>query len=1076
VGFARVREWHCSLPGRLRTAALALLVGVAAIVPISVVGGGVAAAEPVNLTQNPGFEVVSGGVPACWDTIYGSGVNTYTTSVVAGAHTGTTAMRMAMTAYTSGDQAVRAKETAACASQVTPGKTYGLSFWYQATSGAASVTLFRHTAAGWQYWQDLGPLATTATYAQFTATTPAVPAGTDLISWGPYLHGVGTLTVDDFSTVDTAAVVPTTTPAPTTTVPPTTTPATTTTAPPGGPPNLVPNPGFETAGAGGLPTCWSVYGSGANTYTAAVTTPGRTGANAMQISMTARTTGDQSVRQSESPACAPAVTVGHTYNLAFWYTSTAAPAAATLFRHDTVAGWVYWADLGALPVAPTYQQFTAVTPAVPANTDLVSWGAYVYGVNTLTMDDYTMTDTVAPPPTTTTVPATTTTPAPQPNLVQNPSVEALGADGFPTCFAPGGSGVNTFTIGATQPGHTGANALTVDITAYTSGDRTVKMAESPACAPAVVEGHQYALSMYYKSTTPNAAVTLYRHDAATGWQYWQDLGTLPTSATDWSQLTALTPVIPAGTDMITWGGYVYGVGSLTTDDYSTTDTATTPPPVECTGTAVQCTKGEWQVLPFNEPVRGIHSVLLHNGKILLVAGSGNDPERFRAGEFKSAVFNPADGSFVDVPTPADFFCVGHAQLPDGKVLVMGGTLDYQAPDGSHGFLGLDHGYVFDPDINQYVRVNDLNGGHWYPSATSLGNGDVVSVGGLAESGLNIESNVTEYFSVAQNRWLSAAEITNTNRRWGLYPTLILMQDGRLFYTGSHSLGGNAFGATGAEIWDYAAGTRTDIPGLQNKDLMDHSMSLLMHPAQDQRVITMGGGNTVSNVDAGRLTNIIDLKQPDPAYTPGPLLPQGTMADTGQPEAPGQGKMYVNMVLLPDGTIFETGGSLHTRADDVLESSIYDPVANKFTPMTPDPIGRNYHASAMLMPNGKVMLFTSDPNNGNFEYRISVFSPPYLFHGPRPQITALPNDQWAYGTTQQMTVDRPIASAQLIKPAAVTHQSDPNQRSVDLPLTGTGTQLGVNLTANPNLAPPGWYMLSVTDANGVPSLAKWVKVG
>jgi hypothetical protein len=45
--------------------------------------------------------------------------------------------------------------------------------------------------------------------------------------------------------------------------------------------------------------------------------------------------------------------------------------------------------------------------------------------------------------------------------------------------------------------------------------------------------------------------------------------------------------------------------------------------------------------------------------------------------------------------------------------------------------------------------------------------------------------------------------------------------------------------------------------------------------------------------------------------------------------------------------------------------------------------------------------------------------------------------------------------------------------VDLPLTVNGNTLGLNVTSNPNLAPPGWYMLFTTDANGVPSIAKWV---
>jgi hypothetical protein len=45
--------------------------------------------------------------------------------------------------------------------------------------------------------------------------------------------------------------------------------------------------------------------------------------------------------------------------------------------------------------------------------------------------------------------------------------------------------------------------------------------------------------------------------------------------------------------------------------------------------------------------------------------------------------------------------------------------------------------------------------------------------------------------------------------------------------------------------------------------------------------------------------------------------------------------------------------------------------------------------------------------------------------------------------------------------------------VDLPLSVDGNNVDLNVTSNPNLAPPGWYMLFAVDANGVPSIAKWV---
>ena len=82
----------------------------------------------------------------------------------------------------------------------------------------------------------------------------------------------------------------------------------------------------------------------------------------------------------------------------------------------------------------------------------------------------------------------------------------------------------------------------------------------------------------------------------------------------------------------------------------------------------------------------------------------------------------------------------------------------------------------------------------------------------------------------------------------------------------------------------------------------------------------------------------------------------------------------------------------------------------------------------------------------------------------------------YDNNYNITTNSPIVSAELIRPASVTHQSDPNQRFVALPITKTKTSLSLNLTSNPNMAPPGWYMLFVTNANGVPSVAKWVHVG
>ncbi|AIS00234.1 galactose oxidase early set domain-containing protein [Streptomyces glaucescens] len=657
------------------------------------------------------------------------------------------------------------------------------------------------------------------------------------------------------------------------------------------------------------------------------------------------------------------------------------------------------------------------------------------------------------------------------NLIKNPGFETAGTGDMPYCWQKSGWGDNDFTFTTTADARSGGKAMKVELTRRADGDRKALITESADCAPVVAAGKQYDLSLWYKTTTPDANVTLFRHDTTTGWQYWTDLKTLQLAA-DWTQASVRTPEVPAGTDRISWGVSVYGTGSATTDDYTMEQVAEPVPPPQCTGTAQQCADGRWEVLPAQNPVRSMHSVVLHNGRILLIAGSGNDPEKFRAGTFTSAVYDPANGTYKIIPTPKDMFCAGHVQLQDGRVLVMSGNKGYPSADGKTGYQGYKDSYVFDPATETYTKTNDMNDGHWYPSATVLGNGDVLSFGGLKEDSTG--SVTAERWSQAQQRWLPTWQVKQTWSFWGLYPSMILLQDGRLFYSGSHVFGNNIPG-TGAAIYDYDANTITQVPGLQRKDERDQSASVLLPPAQDQKVLTLGGGNIDSNPDANRLTDVIDLKQPNPQYTAGPPLPQGTVdfgngkvAQTGD-----QGKMYASAVLLPDGKVLETGGALHNRANPVFETSLYDPGTNTFDPVAVDPQAHGYHSSAFLLPDGRVMATGDNPGNGSWNHNVSVYTPPYLFKGPRPTITSVIDTEWTYGDTQRITVDRPIAKAELIRPAAVTHSSDPNQRFVDLPLSVDGNNVDLNVTSNPNLAPPGWYMLFAVDANGVPSVAKWV---
>ena len=107
----------------------------------------------------------------------------------------------------------------------------------------------------------------------------------------------------------------------------------------------------------------------------------------------------------------------------------------------------------------------------------------------------------------------------------------------------------------------------------------------------------------------------------------------------------------------------------------------------------------------------------------------------------------------------------------------------------------------------------------------------------------------------------------------------------------------------------------------------------------------------------------------------------------------------------------------------------------------------------------------------------IYSPPYLFNGPRPQIDfASQAIHWgdAFGiNSASPDIDRAV----LMAPGATTHGFDMNQRNVKLRVLDTVDGKGVDVVAppSPSIAPPGYYMLFLINKQGVPSVASWVKV-
>ncbi|WP_232234629.1 galactose oxidase-like domain-containing protein [Actinoplanes sp. N902-109] len=467
--------------------------------------------------------------------------------------------------------------------------------------------------------------------------------------------------------------------------------------------------------------------------------------------------------------------------------------------------------------------------------------------------------------------------------------------------------------------------------------------------------------------------------------------------------------------------------------------------------------GAWSAV-VGTPVVPVFQAVLPNGKVLIWDSVGdNAAESYPHHTFTRAmVWNPADNTLTRVDLQgSNIFCAGFAHLPDGRILVAGGNAN-------SALEGTVQTHIFDWRTQTWTRGPDMAAPRWYPSVAQTANGEEVIIGGGATTA-----------EVYQADGAIRALTTFTKASGRTYPFLSSRPDTQLALLGPYTTGYTINTAGNGAV--TATVTRDSI----HRDYGSFSTYDI------GKSLVVGGGNST---EGGRA----NVPTKTAVVISNGAVPAATVATTGSLAT---GRRQFDATLLADGSVLATGGMSSAASSTLVDldhavttAERWNPATGRWSVLASASRIRQYHSTATLLPDGRVMTGGGGVCGicmtlGYLEKNIEYFSPPYLFAkdgsgspADRPVIGTAPTGIGIGGsftvTSEQAASIRKVA---LVGLGDVTHGVDQGQRYIPLHFTTTGTTVTVTGPPNGGVAPPGYYMLFVVDAAGVPSVARIVQV-
>ncbi|MDF2048835.1 galactose oxidase-like domain-containing protein, partial [Arthrobacter sp. Cr_A7] len=467
------------------------------------------------------------------------------------------------------------------------------------------------------------------------------------------------------------------------------------------------------------------------------------------------------------------------------------------------------------------------------------------------------------------------------------------------------------------------------------------------------------------------------------------------------------------------------------------------------------TKGRWGAT-INFPIVPVAAALLPGNRLL--TWSAYAPTAFGGsrGFTQTSILDLGTGAVSQTQvtnTGHDMFCPGTSLLPDGQLLISGGSNSAKTT-------------IYNPEANTWTAGPDMKIARAYQSNVTVSTGEVFSIGGSWAGGVGNKSGEV-WSSTGGWRTLPNVPVSNilTNDPGGEYRSdnhawLFSAAGGQVFHAGP-SRQMNWISPTGNGSIT-TAGLRADSADAMNGNAVMYDVG---------KILTTGGATAYENANATSRSYTIDINNG---------VSVSRTADLGL------ARSFANGVALPDGQVLVVGGQAtpvpFSDNGARMAPEIWNPATGQWSMLAPMAVPRTYHSVALLLPDGRVFVgggglcgaCTTNHLDGE------IFTPPYLLNPDgseraRPRIVTAPTTA-AAGSTIAVTTGAQISKFSLMRMSTVTHSVNTDQRRIPLTATAvSGNTSSLTLPGDKGVLVPGSYMLFAVDDNGVPSVATTIKI-